>query len=357
MYSIGWGWKFRGEPDYFPQQASLPPGAGLTMPPDSEAWSFDRKTTDLLKQSRDLTRKHHQPFLGYDIFLWGDDTVFGEIKDSKLPPNLGITKLYDFPLGIAAKLKRWQDVGADGFFDQWGTMAEYVQCNAIALRELVFHPENAAPDKIHAWALSLASRRFGPAAAPEVLAAWREIEAAQQIQSDNTHYWHHLRPAWSGPVLKAPLTIESLKSVTLSGGEPAKPDGPLDYSPHRDDLARASALAPALSNAADHFSKALAHLQRALTLLNTDSTSAFDHWCQQTEPNAPARFTPRQLIEEQIIAIRLQEQTQLRMSRFFEAWALVKTLPAPGTSQHEQAIQRLQELNTLDGARLDRSGK
>ena len=107
------------------------------MPPDGEAWSFDRKTTDLLVKSRALTREKGQTFLGYDIFFWGDDTVFGEIKDSKLPPGLGITKLYDFPLGIAAKIRRWQALGADGFFDQWGTQAEYVPCNAVALRELV----------------------------------------------------------------------------------------------------------------------------------------------------------------------------------------------------------------------------
>ena len=181
------------------------------MPPDGEAWSFDRKTTDLLVKSRTLTREKGQTFLGYDIFLWGDDTVFGEIKDSKLPPGLGITKLYDFPLGIAAKMRRWQALGADGFFDQWGTQAEYVPCNAVALRELVFHPENAEPAKLDAWAQSLAARRFGPAAAPQVLAAWKEIEVAQQIQSDHTYYWHHLRPAWSGPVLRSPLTVEALQ--------------------------------------------------------------------------------------------------------------------------------------------------
>ena len=106
VFSVGWSWNFRGDPDFFPQQAALPAGAGLTMPPDAEAWSFDRKTTDLLIKSRSLTREHGQTFLGYDIFLWGDDTVFGEIKGSHLPR--GITKLYDFPLGIAAKLRRWQ---------------------------------------------------------------------------------------------------------------------------------------------------------------------------------------------------------------------------------------------------------
>lgn len=348
VYSIGWGWKFRGEPDYFAQQAALPPGSGLTMPPDGEAWSFDRKTTDLLVKSRTLTREHKQPFLGYDIFFWGDDTVFGDIKDSKLPPNLGITKLYDFPLGVAAKMRRWQDVGADGFFDQWGTMAEYVQCNAIALRELTFHPENTAPDKLNAWALSLAARRFGAAAAPEILAAWQEIEAAQQIQSDHTYYWHHFRPAWSGPVLKTPLTLDALKNVSLSGGEPPKPSGDRDYSPYQDDVSRAKALTPALNDAASHFTKALTHLQSALALLNVEQPPAFDHWYHQPDSSTPTRLTTRQLIEEQIIAVRLQEQTQLRMSRFFQAWSLVKSFPPSMTHPHEESLNKLKQLRSLD---------
>ena len=117
-----------GDPEYFPQQASLPAGAGLATLPDGEAWSFDRKTTDLLVKARALTREKGQTFLGYDIFLWGDDTVFSEIRDSRLAPSLGVTALYDFPLGIAAKLRRWRALDADGFFDQWGTQAEYVQC-------------------------------------------------------------------------------------------------------------------------------------------------------------------------------------------------------------------------------------
>jgi len=349
VFSVGWSWKLRGDPEYFPQQASLPAGAGLATLPDGEAWSFDRKTTDLLVKARALTREKRQTFLGYDIFLWGDDTVFSEIRDSRLPPGLGVTALYDFPLGIAAKLRRWQALDADGFFDQWGTQAEYVQGNAVALRELVFHAENLAPDTLEAWAQSLAARRFGPAAAPHVLAAWKEIEAAQQIQSDHAYYWHHLRPAWSGPVLRSPLTIEALQTVALSGAEPPKPHGERAYAPYRDDIARSNALAPALRIAADHFGKALAHLRTASALVRDDARSTLDHW-YQPEPGRPAHFTPRQVLDEQIIAVRLQEQCQRRMGRFFEAWALVKTLPSAGTPEHQTALKTLEQLRAEDEA-------
>lgn len=354
VFSVGWSWKFRGDADYLPQQAALPGGVGLALPPDGEAWSFDRKTTDMLSSARAVTREKGQTFLGYDIFLWGDDTVFKEIKDSRLPPGLGITKLYDFPLGIAAKLRRWQTLGADGFFDQWGTMAEYIQCNAVALRELAFHPENAEPAKLEAWAHSLAARRFGIAAVPPILAAWKEIEAAQQIQSDHTYYWHHLRPAWSAPVLQCPITLEALSAAELthngrSSAEPSKSHGSHDYSPYRDDVSCAKALAPALRAAAAHFSKALAHLQAALPQVRDDVRSTLDHW-HQPEVGAAARLTPRQALDEQITAVRLQEQGQLRMSRFFQAWALVKTLPPAGTPEHQAALKTLEQLRAEDEA-------
>jgi len=355
VLSVGWSWRFRGDPDYFPQQAALPAGVGLTTSPDGEAWSFDRKTTDFLGHCRALTREKQQTFLGYDIFFWSDDTVFREIKGSRLPAALAGTKLYDFPLGIAAKLRRWQTLGTDGFFDQWGTMAEDVPCNAVAMRDLVFHPENTEPDKLDAWARSLAARRFGVDAAPQVLAAWKEIEAAQQIQSDHVYFWHLLRPEWSAPVLQCPLTFEALKSTELthngnSSAEPSKPDGARDYAPFHDDVSRAKALAPALRDAAGHFGQALSHLQAALPLVHEDTPSALDHW-YQPEPGAPARFHPGRLLEEQIIAVRLQEQCQLRMSRFFEAWALVHSQQSDGAATAQQSLlQRLKQLNDEEAA-------
>lgn len=335
VFAVGWGWQFRNDPDFFPQQAALPAGAGLTMPADGEAWSFDRKTTDSLIKSRALTREHGQAFLGYDIFFWGDDTVFPQ------------TKLYDFPLGIAAKLRRWQELGADGFFDQWGTMAEYVQCDAIALREVVFHPHSAEPSGVIQWAQALAARRFGGAAAPHVLAAWQEIEAAQQIQSDHTYYWHHLRPGWAGATLKCPLTIDALQAVTLHGAEPPKPFGAHDFAPWRDDVTRAKVLGPALLDAADHFAAAVARLEAAKPLLPTSNKSALDHW-YVPQAGAPARWTPRELIDEQVIAVRLQEQTQRRMGRFFQAFALANAMPPQGTTPYQAALAEIQRLRAAD---------
>jgi hypothetical protein len=333
--SVGWGWKFRGEPDYLTQQAALPAGAGLASLPDAEAWSFDRKLTDDLIAIRALTRKQGQPFLGYDIFFWGDDTVFPQ------------TLLYDFPLGVAAKLRRWKLLGADGVFDQWGTQAEYVQCNATAFRELIFHPQNAELSRVDAWAQGLAARRFGRAAAPHVLAAWQEIEAAQQIQSDHVYYWHHLRPNWAGPTLKCPLTVAALQRVTLQGAEPTKTLGSQGFTPYREDGSRAEVLGSALQVAAEHFAKAVMCLEEAKTLTPSDARSALDHWCLP-QAGAPARLTPRALIEQQIIAVQLQEKTQQRMGRFFKAFAIVKNMPPAGTARYEESAAELGRLRSED---------
>ena len=149
VFSLAWSWSFRGDPEYLTQQAALPAGAGLSAPPDGEAWSFDRKLTDALVSYRDLTWRHDQPFLGYDIFLWGDDTVFPA------------TELYDFPLGVAQKLARWGKLDADGVFDQWGTLAEFVPCNAIALRRMYFDRGLTEPLAAEAFAWGLAREQYG----------------------------------------------------------------------------------------------------------------------------------------------------------------------------------------------------
>lgn len=345
---IGWSWKFRGDPEYFTQQEAFLDGTGISLPADNEAWNYDRKITDLMVLSREIAQQHRQTFLGYDNFLWSDDTWWGDSKNNGTTLPEGTTKIYDYPLGIAAKLRRWQKLGADGFFDQWGTRAEYVQLNAIAMRELVFHPENTSPKFIQRWAESLTERRFGKEATPSLLSAWKEIEQAQQLLSDHTYFWHIQRPMWSGPVLKCPLTLEALQSTDIDKKtEPSKPYGSFDYAPLRNDIDCAKALVVPLNQAAEHFGKALAYLEKAMPLVSKKTSSAFDHW-YQAEPGAPSRLTPQKLIEEQIISVRLQEAVQRRMSRFFDACSLVKTLPDQGTPAYEEALLKLKKLQEED---------
>lgn len=345
---IGWSWILRGDTEYFAQQEAFSEGTGISLPADAEAWNYDRKITDLMIHSREIARNHHQTFLGYDNFLWSDDTWFDDKSRNEANMPEGITEIYDYPLGIAAKLRRWQALDADGFFDQWGTKAEYVQLNAIALRELVFHPEKNNHKNIQKWAESLTKKRFGEKATPLLLSAWEEIEKAQQLLSDHTYFWHIQRPMWSGPVLKTPLTVEALQAVEIDNKtEPSKPYGSHDYAPIRDDIKSARALVVPLGQAADHFGNALAYLQEALPLVSKETKSDFDHWYQE-KPDAPTRLTPQQLLEEQITSVRLQEAVQRHMSHFFDAWSLVKTLPDKKTSAYQTALSRLKKIQEED---------
>ena len=337
VYSLAWSWTFRSDPHYLTQQAALPPGAGLSAPPDGEAWSFDRKLTDALMEYRQVTRAHGQPFLGYDIFLWGDDTVFPA------------TELYDFPLGIAAKLSRWQELGADGVFDQWGTLGEFVPANAIALRRLFFSPELTEPEAADEFTAQLARDLYGEPAGLKVLAAWREIEAAQEIQSRHTWYWHHLRPGWAGVVRTSPLTLEALQAASLAGGEPPKPYQGVDWAPFRDDPSRAKALGPALGLAADHFASAVTHLEGALALVPEESRSPYEHW-YAAAPDGPAALTPREQLGKALVATRLQATMQRRFSRFFSAHAIAQTLPPEGQPGRAEALAELDALRQADEA-------
>ncbi len=330
--SLAWSWKFRSDPNYLKEQTALPAGAGLATLPDAEAWSFDRKLTDALREQRRVTREHGQALLGYDIFLWGDDTIF---------PS---TELFDYPLGIAAKLKRWQALGVEGVFDQWGTQAEYLPVNAIALRQLFFHPELAEPSQALRWAEQLAKRFYGEAAGPSVWLAWQEIEAAQQIQSDHTYYWHELRPNWARVALGTPLTVEGLKVAQLAGAEPSKKDGDKDYAPNRDDVANAKALGIALQQAAEQFRSAVGHLQKALGVVSGEPQSCYQHWLPKDEKRKP--LSVRQQLEKQIMAVRLQEGVQRELAHFYGAYALVKAMGADGSPTDDKKLEALRAIQT-----------
>ena len=134
----------------------------------------------MLAEARRITKRRGQVFLGYDILLSGDDTF------------MAAGGLLDFPLGVAAKMRRWGMLQADGVFDQWGTAPELHPANALMLRATMWNP-NADPE---ALARKIAVRLYGKAAAEEVCSAWREIEAADRILSENIVFWLPQRPAW-----------------------------------------------------------------------------------------------------------------------------------------------------------------
>ncbi len=341
VFSVGWSWMFRNDPEYLTQFSALPEGAGLTSPPDGEAWSFDRKITDKLLGYRKVTQDHGLNFIGYDIFMWGDDCQIPE------------TELYDFPLGVAAKLRRWNAIDVDGFFDQWGTQAEYVSNNAIALRYMTFHPELIEPHNAKNFIAGMARKQYGHTAAPHVIAAWSEIEAAQQIQSDHTYYWHELRPNWAITSLRSSLTLDALRDTKLinrlNGMEPSKPYRSIDYSPYSGDAIAASrVLGEVLPIAADHFARADEYFRKAIEELDTEYRSQYEHWYPDSSSNPRPRLTPRQSLEKQLVSVQLHMRNQRRMGLFFAAYSLVQTMPESGQPGHTEALKKLREIQEAE---------
>jgi len=338
VHSVGWSWRFRGDPAYLDGLARLPVGTGLATLPDGEAWSFDRKVTDSLVEWRQAAKQEGQTFLGYDIFLWGDDCQFPE------------TELYDFPLGVAAKLRRWESLQADGLFDQWGTQAEFVPVNAVALRAMLFDPRLTSPKAARQLAARIAEHHYGQAAAGHVLQAWEEIESAQQIQSDHTYYWHALRPNWSGAVLESPLSVEALQACSMSATEPPKPYRDIDYCGCAgDEVACAQALGDALPMAADHFARAAEHLQGAIDAIDPGQRSAYEHWYPFTDDSTRTRLTPAEALQKQLVSVSTQERVQRQMGWFFQAFALVRTMPGASEPGHDEALARLAQIRERAG--------
>ncbi|HIJ73670.1 MAG TPA: hypothetical protein HPP83_06155 [Candidatus Hydrogenedentes bacterium] len=326
-----WGWQ--NHPEFLERQAALPAGSGLFSTPDGEAWSFDRKLTDYLVRQRDLCRDRGQMFLGYDIFLWGDDVLF--------PPY---ERIYDFPFGIAAKLRRWAHVRADGVFDQWGTEPDLLACNSMALRAFLFDPFQEPEPVLE----RIAERQFGAAAAPHVLDAWRAIEAAQQVQSDHTYYWHALRHGWSGGIIKIPPTIEALAPLDgIYSREPHKPAGPIDHAPG-DDIERARQLGAAMRDVVAHFDAAVVATERALKALEPDHRSFYADLLTDAAP-----VSPREHLERQLRTLRLCSGLQRELGHFFEAFAIVKDMNGADQETRENLRVKHQALmrETLEGTR------
>jgi len=261
VFTTNWYWD-RWPDQFLEHQAKLPPGAGLYCSPPTEAWSCDRRVTDMLAEARRITKRTGQVFLGYDILLSGDDTF------------MAAGGLLDFPLGVAAKVRRWSMLQADGLFDQWGTAPELHPANALMLRATMWNPQ-ADPE---ALARKIAVQLYGPAATDRVCLAWREIETADRVLSENIVFWLPQRMAWfpfdipPTPEGLAKLAEEQGKHNTdialqAPAGRPilavSRPDvkaGGVTYN-HGDWSDLAAQVGKAYEKASEHLQRALGYME------------------------------------------------------------------------------------------------
>ncbi|MBX7258736.1 MAG: hypothetical protein K1Y02_20410, partial [Candidatus Hydrogenedentes bacterium] len=127
VLTTGWGWSGNTE-EFLVRQKALPSSSGLFLAAETDGWQPERQSHDLLWTARALCREQGQKFVGYDDLQWGDDTVH-DVND-----------IQDFPLGIAAKIRRWHELEVDGIFDHWGGFNHNVSCNSIASRAFFMNP-------------------------------------------------------------------------------------------------------------------------------------------------------------------------------------------------------------------------
>lgn len=290
VLTTGWGWDFESD-EFLSKQKELPAESGVYYAAQKDGWQCERQQHRFMSAVRDVCRSQGQTFIGYDNLHWGDDSVhkIGDIQD--------------FPLGIAAKIKRWRSLEVDGVFDHWGTWGEDVSSNSLACRAFFLQPESSPEDMCG----QLASRQFGGRAGPHVLAAWKSLEQAHVILSDACT-WSPLQwPMWyrSRDQIPRPgnFPTEALKKALPP--ERLSDDGVVfNPSPFAASLDR---VGKAWREAQPFLSRAVAHLRDAERNAGTEALS-YAYWWSGAVP-APDRATHlrRQRLYVESIQITGQE--------------------------------------------------
>jgi hypothetical protein len=166
--SFQWDRPLYGVDQLLARQAQFPPDIGLCMAATGDSATFDRQNHETLRQARAVTARAGQIFLGRDATHFFEDMPL----EGKW--------LVDYPLGIFAKVRRWNALGADGFFDVRGrSFAGDLHANSVACRAALLNPLADPTPTIQA----LSQRWFGPKAAPLVMKSWQALERGQSIRS------------------------------------------------------------------------------------------------------------------------------------------------------------------------------
>ena len=270
VLTTGWGWDGDAA-EFLRRQTALPTASGVYLAAQKDGWQCERQSHDFLAAVRRVCRERGQAFIGYDDFHWGDDSVHG------------IGDIQDFPLGIAAKLRRWHALGADGVFDHWGNAGEDIWSNSIACREFLLRPE---ADPI-AVCREIAQRQFGDAAGKLTFAAWQALEQAHaQLSSACT--WPPLQwPMWYAGRIETPVpgqaALEELQRTQLA----ERHAGGVTYNPP--DFAEAlQAVANAWRLAFPHYENAARLLLQANAVAD-DSPVFYQIWWNGPQPSPTRR--------------------------------------------------------------------
>jgi len=180
VLTTSWGWQDVDSDEFLRRQAGLPKESGLFMAAESDGWQMERQDHDFLRRARQICKENNQWFIGYDNLHWGDDT------------EQTLRGVQDFPLGIAAKLARWNRLKVDGVFDHWGTWCEQISSNSVACREFFLNPGANREDVCK----DIAVKQFGEKAGELVFRSWQELEDAHSILSNGCVFAPGQWPGW-----------------------------------------------------------------------------------------------------------------------------------------------------------------
>jgi hypothetical protein len=272
VLTTGWKWD-RDTEKFLTHQAALPAASGVYLAAQKDGWQCERQSHDFMHRVRQLCRERGQTFIGYDNFHWGDDTVH----------DLG--DIQDFPLGIAAKLKRWHELDADGVFDHWGNSPEDIWCNSVALREFFFNPAADAGAICH----QLAVKQFGVSTGKTVFSAWQALERAHAVLSRACLWSPEQWPGWYAGRKRLPLPgPDGFGPANLAETrQPPRQEAGQDYNPA--DFGDAlQAVADAWQHATPHYDEALRHLHEAEAVAS-DEPVFYRFWWNGTAPSPTRR--------------------------------------------------------------------
>jgi len=269
VLTTGWGWDGDAA-EFLRRQAALPAASGLYLAAQKDGWQCERQSHAFLAKSRRGCRERGQIFIGYDDFHWGDDTVHG------------LGDIQDFPLGIAAKLRRWDALGVDGVFDHWGNAGEDCWSNSVACREFFLNPRGD-PARI---CRRLAHRQFGKDAGEFALSAWQALDHAHAGLSVACTWVPGQWPMWYADRKETPQpraeTLEELRRSQLA----PRPAEETVYNP--------AEFPAALQAVADAWREAFPHYRDSARLLAeaesvADDTPVFYHYWWNGPAPCPTR--------------------------------------------------------------------
>lgn len=319
VFTTGWGWSGDTE-QFLARQQALPAECGLFLAAETDGWQPERQLHDFLFSARDTCRERGQAFVGYDDLHWGDDTVHG------------LNDIQDYPLGIAAKLRRWQTLDVDGVFDHWSAFNEDISCNSVACRAFFLDPLQDP----EIMCRKIAESQFGAEAGGRAWEAWRALEQAHAALSNACSWAPTQWPGWYPGQECAPLP-EELEKCGIQGGEPPRQAGPLTYNPP--DLAeRLQRVGDAWRLAYPYYMQALDSMRKAAEA--ADDRPVFYGYWWSGEGQVPSR---KEHLQRQCLYIESMGVTGREIGIHFSLNALFERVGRDAAAYRERTTELLRE--------------